>query len=79
MGPALPSDERESGPMIASPPPVPACRSVSFDVSGLVCATAPAETPFSCSSGKIVTLTVNNKLACVVLHPARLSAATRRR
>ena len=65
--------------MIATPPPVPVCSSVGFGASGLVCATAPAEKPFSCSGGKIVTLTVNNKLVCVVSHPARLSAVTRRR
>jgi len=65
--------------MVAATPPVPTCSSVDFGASGLVCATAPAERPFSCPAGKIVTLTVNDKLVCVALHPVRLSAATRRR
>jgi hypothetical protein len=64
--------------MIATPPPVPVCSSVSFGASGIVCATAPVEKPFSCSRGKVVTLTVNNTFVCVVLHPVRVSAGTRR-
>ena len=65
--------------MIAGTPPTPVCGSVGFGASGLVCATMPAERPFSCSAGKIVTLTVNEKLVCVALHPVRLGAVTRRR
>jgi hypothetical protein len=60
--------------MIAAAPPIPVCSSVSFGASGLVCASAPVEKPFSCPAGKIVTLTVNDKLVCVALHPVRLSA-----
>ena len=65
--------------MIAGTPPTPVCGSVSFGAAGLVCATTPAERPFSCPAGRIVTLTVNEKLVCVALRPVRLSAVTRRR
>jgi hypothetical protein len=65
--------------MIAATPPIPVCKSVGFGASGLVCATAPAEQPFSCAAGKIVTLTVNETLVCVVLHPVRLSTVAHRR
>jgi hypothetical protein len=64
--------------MIATMPPVPICSSVGFGASGLVCAGAPVEKPFSCPAGKIVTLTVSNKLVCVALRPVRLGAVTRR-
>ena len=65
--------------MIAATPPVPVCSTVSFDASGLACGTAPLEEPFSCPAGKIVTLTVHDRLVCVALHPVRQRSITRRR
>ncbi|HXY80324.1 MAG TPA: hypothetical protein VEH55_03060 [Gaiellaceae bacterium] len=64
--------------MIATTPPVPICSSIGFGASGLACAGAPVEKPFSCSAGKIVTLTVSNMLVCVALRPVRLGAVAHR-
>lgn len=56
-----------------TPTPTPVCSSVILSANGLVCANAPTVKPFGCKAGQIVTLTVNNKLICVRLHPCRHS------
>jgi len=52
-----------------TPAPTPVCQSVIMSANGLVCRSDPTVTPFGCKAGSVVTITVNNKLVCVKLHP----------